>query len=59
MPNNIDGRNMENATLYSDTDSTMRNHIQSCITFLANKKQEVEIVTPDDKSLGDEDSSGN
>ena len=60
MPNNIDGRNMENATLFSDKDSTMKNHIQSCITFLADNKQEANnILTLDNKSLGDEGSAGN
>ena len=60
MPNNIDGRNMENATLFSDKDSTMKNHIQNCIAFLANNKQETNnVLTLDNKSLGDKDFPGN
>ena len=56
MPNNIDGTNMENATLLSDRDNSMQNYIQSCITFLANNEQKANnvLTTSNDKSLGEE-----
>ena len=61
MPNNIDGTNMETATLLSDRDSVMKNHIQSYITFLADNEQKANnaMTTSDDKSLREEDSSRN
>ena len=59
MPNNIDGFNMENATLLNNNDREMQGNILSCMAFLANNKLSNADKNMDNNSSCNDDSSGN